>query len=127
MTNLIRVDISMKYTKLMTITLFATLSFSSNFVLAAEARLFAHHTVVDFDAWKKGYDAYAPEQKKAGVLRKSVYRSVDNPNEVTVIHDFEDIQKAKAFAASPDLAALMARIGVQGKPQVWITTAAEKN
>jgi len=92
----------------------------------AEARLFAHHTVFDLDAWKKGYDASAPEQKKAGVLRKSVYRSVDSPNEVTVIHNFELRQKAKAFVATPGLTGLIARIGVQGKVQVWITTTAEK-
>lgn len=93
---------------------------------AGDARRFAHRTVVDFDAGKKGNDAYAPEQKKAGVLRKSVYRSVDNPNEVTIIHDFNDIGKAKAFAASPDLAAPMARMGAPGKPEVWITTSAER-
>lgn len=127
MTNLITMDKHMKKIALGSIAALAAISVYSNSSLAAEARLFAHHTVVDFDVWKKGYDAYALEQKKAGVIRKSVYRSVDNPNEVTVIHDFKDIQKAKDFAASPDLASLMAKIGVQGKPQVWITTTAEKN
>lgn len=101
----------------------AVLSPSS--ALSDGARLFAHHTVADFATWKQGYDAYAPEQKKAGVLRKSVYRSVENPNEVTVIHDFADVGQAKAFANSPDLAALMKKIGVQGKPEVWITTPEE--
>lgn len=115
----------MKGVRVFAVLICAVAGLSSTVALADGARLFAHHTVVDFDAWKKGYDAYAPEQKKAGVLKKSVYRSVDNPNEVTVIHDFADVEKAKAFAASPDLAALMAKIGVQGKPQVWITTPEE--
>ena len=94
--------------------------------LAGGVRLFAHHTVADFNRWKVGYDSYAKEQKRAGVIKKSVYRSVDNPNEVTVIHDFKDLNRAKVFANSPELAALMVKIGVQGKPQIWITKVAEK-
>lgn len=94
---------------------------------AQSARLFAHHTVADFEIWKKGYDSFAREQKKAGVIKKSVYRSVDNPNEVTVIHDFKDLNRARAFANSPELEALMVKIGVQGKPQIWITKVAEKH
>jgi len=94
--------------------------------LAEGVRLFAHHTVADFNIWKKGYDSYAKEQKRAGVIKKSVYRSVDNPNEVTVIHDFKDLNSAKVFANSPELAALMAKIGVQGRPEIWITKVAEK-
>lgn len=93
---------------------------------AQGVRLFARHTVADFEIWKKGYDSYAKEQKKAGVIKKSVYRSIDNPNEVTVIHDFKGLGRAKAFANSSELAELMVKIGVQGKPQIWITKVAEK-
>jgi hypothetical protein len=36
-----------------------------------------------------------------------VYQSADDPNDVTVIHDFHRAEKAKAFAALPELKAAM--------------------
>ena len=94
---------------------------------ASDARLFVHHKVKDFKVWQKSYDSFAPEQKKAGVFKKSVYQSVDDANDVTVIHDFHDVEKAKAFATSPQLAEKMSASGLVGKPDIWITKTAEKN
>jgi quinol monooxygenase YgiN len=94
--------------------------------LADGARLFAHHEVADYGVWRKTFDAFAPTQKKLGVINTSVYRSADNGNDVTVIHDFKSVEKAKAFAASPELKAAMQKAGVKGAPQVWITTKSMK-
>ena len=94
--------------------------------LADGARLFAHHEVADYAAWRKAFNAFAPTQKKLGVVGTSVYRSADNANDVTVIHDFASVDKAKAFAASPELKAAMEKAGVKGAPQVWITTKSSK-
>jgi hypothetical protein len=51
---------------------------------------------------------------------------VDDPNDVTVIHDFHSVDKAKAFAGSPDLKAAMEKSGVKGAPQIWYTTRSTK-
>jgi len=45
-----------------------------------------------------------------------VYRSADNTNDVTVTHDFHSVEKAQAFAASPELKAAMEKAGVKGAP-----------
>jgi hypothetical protein len=94
--------------------------------LADGARLFAHHEVADYVVWRKAFDAFAPTQKKLGVISTSVYRSADNANDVTVIHDFTSVEKAKAFATSPELKAAMEKAGVKGTPQVWIATKSTK-
>lgn len=47
-------------------------------------------------------------------------RSVDDPNAVTVVLDFSDIGKAKAFVASADLKAVMTSAGVVGRPDIHI-------
>ncbi len=99
---------------------------ASGTALADGARLFAHHEVTDYGVWRKVFDAFAPTQKKLGVIGTSVYRSADNANDVTVIHDFKSVQKAKAFAASPELKAAMDKAGVKGAPQVWIATKSAK-
>jgi hypothetical protein len=89
---------------------------------AADVRMFVRHEVADYGAWRKSYDAFAPYQKKMGVIYQSVYQSTDDPNDVTVIHDFHSLEKAKAFAASADLKAAMEKSGVKGAPQIWYTT-----
>jgi hypothetical protein len=51
---------------------------------------------------------------------------VDDPNDVTIIHDFHSLGKAKAFAGSPDLKAAMEKSGVKVAPQIWYTTRGAK-
>jgi quinol monooxygenase YgiN len=93
---------------------------------AADVRVFIRHEISDYAAWKKAYDDFGPTRKKLGVIAHEVYRSVDNPNDVTIMNDFKTLQKAKAFAASPELKAAMQQAGITGTPQVWFTTKAGK-
>jgi len=71
-------------------------------------RLFVRHPVTDYATWRKAYDAFDSERVPMGVIGDAVYRSVDDPNDVTVYHDFATVEKAKAFAASPRLRDVMA-------------------
>jgi len=93
---------------------------------AGDVRMFVRHEVADYDVWRKAFDAFAPMQKKGGVIYKAVYQSTDDPNDVTVIHDFHSPEKAKAFAALPELKAAMEKGGVKGAPQIWYTTKSTK-
>ena len=93
---------------------------------AGDVRMFVRHEVADYAAWRKAFDAFAPTQKKLGVIYKAVYQSTDDPNDVTVIHDFRSPEKAKAFAASAELKAAMEKAGVKGAPQIWYTTKSTK-
>ena len=93
---------------------------------AEDARLFVRHEVADYGVWRKAFNAFAPTQKRLGVISSAVYRSADNANDVTVIHDFHSLENAKAFAASPELKAAMEKAGVKGTPQIWITTKSMK-
>ena len=93
---------------------------------AADVRMYVRHEVADYSAWRKVYDGFDATRRKLGVTGQSVYRSVDNPNDVTVTHDFRSADKAKSFAASPDLKAAMEKGGVKGTPEIWFTTKATK-
>ena len=42
----------------------------------------------------------------------------------TVTHDFESLDKAKAFMESPRLKEVMTAAGVTGQPTVWFTNPA---
>ena len=85
------------------------------------ARLFARHLVNDYAIWRKGYDAFDPTRRKMGVTGAGVYRSADNPNDITIWHDFANVAQAKALAESDELKAAMKNAGVSGAPTIWIT------
>jgi hypothetical protein len=86
--------------------------------------VFVRHQVSDYTAWRKVYDSFAPLQKANGVVAESVYRSIDNPNEVTVIHDFATAEAAHAFTKLEELGKAMQSGGVVGSPTVWFTEKA---
>lgn len=93
---------------------------------AADVRVFVRHEIGDYAAWRKLYDGNEPMRKKMGVIAQQIYRSVDNPNEVTVIHDFKTLEKARAWASSSELKAALQKAGVTGTPQIWFTTRGGK-
>ena len=59
-----------------------------------------------------------------GVTGDAVYQSTSDPNDVTVWHDFADLDSARAFAESDRLREVMASAGVAGQPQIWFTAQA---
>ena len=85
------------------------------------ATLFVRHEVSDYAAWRRIYDEFAPVQKANGVMAEAVYQSLDNPNNVTIIHEFATPEAALAFGTLEELRAAMRRGGVLGAPTVWLT------
>jgi hypothetical protein len=88
------------------------------------ARIFVRHTVADYAAWRKVYDEFDTVRRSMGVTAHAVYRSLGNPNDVTIWHDMPTGDDAEAFIASEALRAAMVSAGVQGTPTVWITEEA---
>ena len=87
-------------------------------------RIFVRHPVTDYGHWRTAYDAFDAVRQQMGVTGHGVYRGVDDPNDVTVWHDFASAEQAKAFAASDELRHAMDEAGVAGPPAVWFVTPA---
>jgi hypothetical protein len=85
-------------------------------------RLFVRLNVADFETWRKEYDQFYGERGALGVLGAAAFQLVDNPNDVTVWHDFETADIARAFVASDALRNVMERAGVLGEPEFWFVT-----
>ena len=64
---------------------------------AADVRMYVRHEVNDYATWRKNYDAFKAERNKMGVIGAAVYRSVDNPNDVTVTHDFKNCGQGESI------------------------------
>ena len=76
------------------------------------------HKVADFAKWKSAYDAHLAARKEAGLTEESLLRSIDNPNEVVLLFQAEDLKRAKAFSKSSNLREAMKKAGVKGKPDI---------
>lgn len=87
-------------------------------------RMFARHPVADFAKWHEGYKKAADFRETNGVITGKVYQGVDDPNHVTVVHDFPSAEEAKAFAGNEELKEIMMELGVSGPPTIWITEEA---
>jgi hypothetical protein len=87
-------------------------------------RLFARHPVTDYATWRKAYDDFDSLRASLGVTGQAVYQSAEDPNDITITHDFNDLAAAKAFAEGPELKSAMEGAGVAGPPTMWFTSPA---
>lgn len=82
------------------------------------------HTVEDYARWREGFDNHAPAREAGGATGELyVMRNVDDPNEITVVLGWSDLQKARAFIQSASLKEAMQSAGVSGSPEVRILQA----
>ena len=75
--------------------------------------------VNDFDAWKKVFDEHGVERKLASSKGGHVFQALDDPNNVFVLLEFDDTDKADKFMNSDGLKEVMMKAGVIGKPDVY--------
>ncbi len=87
-------------------------------------RLFVRHPVTDFPRWKQAYDDFNEERAEMGVKDHAVFQGLDEAYDVTLWHDFENLEAAQAFLRSPRLKEIMESAGVAGEPTIWITQSA---
>jgi hypothetical protein len=81
--------------------------------------LLIRHKVRDFSEWKRGYDAHLPKRTEAGLTEKHLLRGASDANEIVLLFQTNDLNRAKAFAESPDLRQTMQNVGVLDKPDIY--------
>ncbi|MEO7524562.1 MAG: hypothetical protein ABIT58_10735 [Ferruginibacter sp.] len=78
----------------------------------------ATHTIKDYAAWRPGFNADSVNRKAAGLNDFVVGAEMDKPNNIMMVLEVTDVQKAKDFAASPLLKERMNKLGVTSKTDV---------
>ncbi len=76
--------------------------------------------VESYERWKEGYDASVEQRKTAGEVSFQVFRTVDDPNSVTVLSVQESAERVQAFLDSPDLKERMEAAGIIEMGQMLI-------
>ena len=75
--------------------------------------------VADFDKWLtafNGFESYRRENGSTGM--NQIFHDVDDPNNVTLIMEWDEAANAKAFLNNPQMKANMDTAGVTGRPTV---------
>jgi hypothetical protein len=88
--------------------------------------ILVQHRVRDFPSWKPVFEQQGGlVRMKHGATGHSLYRSLDDPNDVVVSVDFPEEERARSFLADPALKEEMEQAGVQGQPTVVLCEEVE--
>ena len=68
--------------------------------------------VADFDAWLDVFKSDARARKSVGIIDMNVWRDPDQPNHAVALFAVADLEKARAFFDSEELAMHLERDGV---------------
>lgn len=74
----------------------------------------------DYDKWRPAFDEAANIRKGHGVQGTQVFRNSDNPNEVLILYEWDDLEHAWPFFEQPENKKVLEELGLQGKPEVFI-------
>ena len=83
------------------------------------AYLLIRHKDKDYEKWKTVFDGHSATRKTSGSKGGRLFRNADNPNEILVFFEWDNLEKAKKFAQSEDLKKTMQQAGVIDKPDVY--------
>lgn len=83
------------------------------------AHILVRHKVKDFATWKSVFDEHGALRKASGSKGGYVFRSADDPHEVLVLLEWDNVRKAREFAQSEDLRRAMERAGVSDPPDIY--------
>ncbi len=83
------------------------------------SQVLIRHKVADYASWKPAYDAQAQDRLEAGCTSDMVMQDENDPNMVTILFDWNDLEEAHTFAQSEELKNAMQTAGVQGMPEIY--------
>ena len=90
------------------------------------AFVMVRHTVADFAAWKAVFDRVPLDRKAAGWTSGLILRDSENPNDLTVLVETEDLAQLRAFLQTDELREAMQQAGVTSAPEMRFLETAER-
>lgn len=90
------------------------------------AYILVRHKVADFATWKPVFDGHAATREAQGSKGGRLLRNADDPNELVILFEWDDLEQARQFAQSDDLRQTMQRAGVADRPDVYFLEEVEQ-
>ena len=82
------------------------------------AYMFVRHSVKDFDAWKSVFDSVSDLRKRNGEISYQILRQDNGSSNIFALFEWDNLDNARKYAASPELKEAMQRAGVTSKPEI---------
>lgn len=80
------------------------------------------HQVEDFAKWKEVFEGASEFRRSYGEESHQVFRDSDNPNTVTVLNKWNDLNKVKEFFTLDEIKQKMKESGMVSEPTIHFLT-----
>lgn len=84
------------------------------------------HKVEDYAKWKPEFDEDGDSRKASGFKGGYIYRNVDDHNELVILLEIDDLEKARQYVQSEEVRQKIKRSGVLGKADVIFLDEVER-
>jgi uncharacterized protein (DUF1330 family) len=82
------------------------------------AYMLVRHSVKDYEAWKSVFDSVSDLRQRYGEKSYQILRQENGSNDLVALFEWDNLDNARKYAASPELKAAMQQAGVTGKPDI---------
>ncbi len=88
--------------------------------------LLVRHKVENYAKWKPVFDAHGATRKAGGSKGARLFRNAADPNEMVLLFEWDNLEKAQKFAQSPELRETMEKAGVVDHPDLYFLDEVEQ-
>ena len=81
-------------------------------------QVLVHHEVADYQKWRAAFDSALAFRHAGGERACRVFRKAGNPNDLTLLFEWEDLDRARGYMNSEELQNKMKQAGVLGAPEI---------
>jgi quinol monooxygenase YgiN len=81
-------------------------------------QVLVHHQVADYRNWRSVFDAALDFRHDGGECSCRIFRKAGNPNDLTLLFEWDDMEKAQRYMTSDELRKKMQQSGVLGAPGI---------
>jgi len=81
-------------------------------------QVLVHHEVADYQSWRTVFDAAIDFRHAGGECSCRVFRKAGDPNDLTLLFEWEDLARAQCYMNSEELRKKMKQAGVVGPPEI---------
>jgi hypothetical protein len=85
---------------------------------SAMIQVLVHHEVADYKSWRSVFDESLDFRHDGGECSCRIFRKAGNPNDLTLLFDWEDMERAKRYMTSDEPRKKMKEAGVVGAPEI---------
>ena len=77
------------------------------------------HKVENYTNWKSAFDAHKAMRKAGGEKTYQIFHAADDPNNLVLLFEWDNLDSARRFLESLDLRQAMQKAGVSDQPDVY--------